>query len=125
MRGLVMRWSGELNGATTNYQYFTGTHRLQSLSGAQSRTYSVDLAGNMTSDGVTSWTYGGDNRPTQAGSVTFGINALGQRVKKTSGGTSRYFVYDESGRLWGEYDATGAAITETVWLEDLPVAVLK
>ncbi|MDO9162192.1 MAG: RHS repeat-associated core domain-containing protein [Methylococcaceae bacterium] len=39
--------------------------------------------------------------------------------------TSTYFVYDEAGHLIGEYDQQGQAIQETVWLGDMPVAVLK
>jgi len=35
-----------------------------------------------------------------------------------------YFVYDEAGHLLGEYNQTGTAIQETVWLADMPVAVL-
>jgi RHS repeat-associated protein len=35
-----------------------------------------------------------------------------------------YFVYDESGHLLGEYDQTGKAIQETVWLGNAPVAVM-
>jgi RHS repeat-associated protein len=34
------------------------------------------------------------------------------------------FVYDPAGHLLGEYDGTGKVIQETVWLGDLPVAVL-
>lgn len=52
-------------------------------------------------------------------------NALGQRIRKSSGGSTRLFVYDESGRLVGEYDQTGALIQETVWLGDIPVATLR
>jgi RHS repeat-associated protein len=115
------RLTSTVNGATTNYGYFTGSHKLQSLSGAQTKSYSMDAAGNMTSDGVTTWTYASNNRPTQAGTTTFLINALGQRVKKTAGATTRHFVYDELGRLWGEYDSTGALVTETYWMDDLPV----
>lgn len=36
-----------------------------------------------------------------------------------------YFVYDEAGHLLGEYNHAGNAIQETVWLGDIPVAVLK
>lgn len=39
-------------------------------------------------------------------------------------GSNRY-VYDEQGRLIGEYDANQQVIEETVYLGDLPVAVLK
>jgi RHS repeat-associated protein len=35
-----------------------------------------------------------------------------------------YYVYDEAGRLLGEYDATGKAVYETVYLDEQPVAVL-
>jgi RHS repeat-associated protein len=119
--GVGDRLTSTVNSATTSYGYFSGSHKLQSLSGAQSKSYAVDAAGNMTSDGTTTWTYAGNNRPTQAGTTTFLVNALGQRVKKTIGGTAMHFVYDESGRLWGEYDNTGALIAETIWLDDLPV----
>lgn len=114
-----------MGAASTTYGYFSGTHRLQSLSGSQSKSYTFDAVGNMTSDGTTTWVYGDNNRPVSAGSTTFLINALGQRVKKTTGSSAVRFVYDEAGRLWGEYDAAGTLIQETIWLNDLPVAVLR
>jgi YD repeat-containing protein len=58
-----------------------------------------------------------------------GINALGQRVIKSvnsgSQTTITRFIYDEAGRLIGEYNSNGSPIQETVWFNDLPVAVLK
>ena len=39
-------------------------------------------------------------------------------------GGKQAFVYDAAGHLLGEYDGTGKAIQETVWLGNLPVAVL-
>jgi RHS repeat-associated protein len=123
--GIGDRLTSTVNSASTNYSYFTSTHRLQTLSGAQSKSYTFDNAGNMTLDGTTSWTYAGNNRPLTAGSLNVLINALGQRVKKDNGSTTTRFVYDEAGRLWGEYDATGAMIQETVWLDDIPVATLR
>jgi RHS repeat-associated protein len=57
--------------------------------------------------------------------TTYALNALGQRVKKTTSGSSRYFVYDEAGHLVGEYDNAGSLIQETVWLNDTPVATLR
>ena len=64
-----------------------------------------------------------------AGATTYGYNAQGQRtVKQVIGGplngTERY-VYGPGGVLLGVYDAAGAVIEETVYLDDLPVAVLK
>lgn len=123
--GIGDRLTSTVGSATTNYGYFGGTHRLQSLSGAQSKSFGFDSAGNTTADGSNTWTYGGNNRPTAAGTATFSINALGQRVRKASGSSATRFVFDEAGRLLGEYDDTGAVIQETVWLDDLPVATLR
>jgi RHS repeat-associated protein len=118
------RLTSTVNTATTNYGYTSGSHKLASLSGAQAKSYTVDAAGNMTSDGTTSWTYAGNNRATSAGAATFLLNALGQRVKKSTATTTTHFVYDEAGHLWGEYDATGALIREHIWLDDLPVGTV-
>ena len=38
--------------------------------------------------------------------------------------TGTYFVYDEAGQLLGEYNQSGTALQETVWLANKPVAVL-
>ena len=81
--------------------------------------------------------------------MTYKINALGQRVQKTGAGTYVYsttttinattglspqaasipfnarYVYDEQGRLLGEYSPEGKLITETIWFDDLPVATLR
>jgi RHS repeat-associated protein len=72
---------------------------------------------------------------TVADTVTYSINALGQRVRKLGAGaqataaaalskTAR-FVYDEQGRLVGEYDNAGKLIQETVWMNDLPIATIR
>jgi RHS repeat-associated protein len=123
--GIGDRLTSTAGGAATTYGYGAGTHRLSSLSGAQARTYTFDAAGNMTSDGTLTWVYGGHNRPTAIGTLAIHVNALGQRVKKQGPTSATVFVYDEAGRLWGEYSDTGALIQETVWLDDLPVATLR
>jgi|GEM_PF-364664 len=38
--------------------------------------------------------------------------------------TGTYFAYDEAGHLIGEYNQQGTPIQETVWLGDMPVAVM-
>jgi RHS repeat-associated protein len=52
-------------------------------------------------------------------------NAMGERVKKVTGGATTYFVFDEAGHLIGEYDGSGNLVQETVWLHDIPVATLR
>ena len=61
--------------------------------------------GNRLTDGASTWSYGGNNRPTVISVpstsviVQAGINALGQRITKTVNGIVTRFVYDEAGRL--------------------------
>ncbi len=122
------RISSYVNGAFSAMSYVPGTHRLSSISGAMERTYTHDFAGNTLSDGVRTWVYGGSGRPSQVTSkgVTTGyaFNALGQRVKKSSRQGGVLFFYDEAGRVMGEYSLSGTAVSEFIWLEDLPVAVV-
>ena len=130
------RLSNTVAGSTTTYSYGTTSHRLNNLTGSTAKTFGYDNVGNRITDGIQTWIYGGDNRPSAislAGatpvSIQSGINALGQRVLKTvnsaAQGTITRFMYDEAGRLIGEYDISGRPIQETIWLNDLPVAVLK
>ncbi|NHQ88703.1 hypothetical protein HA050_21630 [Iodobacter sp. HSC-16F04] len=57
--------------------------------------------------------------------VSYSYNALGQRVQKTSATGTTLFAYDAQGHLLGEYQADGKPVQETVWLGDMPVAVLS
>ncbi|MBL0125100.1 MAG: RHS repeat protein [Betaproteobacteria bacterium] len=130
--GVGNRLTSTVAGSLTNYGYGTSSHRLNNLTGSIAKSYSYDSDGNRTTDGSSTWSYGGNNRPT---SITIpgttpvvvqaGINALGQRVTKTVNGTVTRFIYDEGGRLIGEYDLAGTARQETLWFNDLPVAVFK
>jgi RHS repeat-associated protein len=130
-------WTYDANGnrlsqtgsAASTYSVNSANNRLSSVSGALTRTYGYDNAGNTTSDGTATFTYNDAGRMVSATkaseTTTHALNALGQRVKKTTSGSSRYFVYDEAGHLVGEYDNAGNLIQETVWLGDTPVATLR
>lgn len=127
--GVGNRLSATIASSVTNYSYGATSHRLNSLTGATSMTYAYDAAGNRASGAAATWTYGANNRPVQVSTGTattaYLINALGQRVKKTTAGTGIRFIYDEAGRLIGEYNDSGTRVSETVWFNDLPVAVMK
>ena len=129
--GVGNRLTATLAGSVTNYNYSASSHRLNSLTGSTIKNFSYDNDGNRLTDGTSAWNYGGNNRPTSisipamALTVQAGINALGQRVTKTVNGTITRFMYDEAGRLLGEYDIDGKAKQETLWFNDLPVAVIK
>lgn len=107
------------------------SNRLARTSGPVPAKVNVyDKAGNLTSDGTATYTYGANGRMmtvTVGGIKTlYSYNGLGERVAKSgAAGVLAYYVYDDAGRLVGEYDRSGKAIQETVYLGDLPVAVLK
>ncbi|MFC5475761.1 RHS repeat-associated core domain-containing protein [Paraherbaspirillum soli] len=111
------------------------SNRLSATTGpAPAKSNSYDAAGNLVSDGSISYTYSDRGRmvsATNAGNtVSYSHNGLNQRVQKQGPATivatgSNSYVYDEAGHLIGEYDANGQVIEETVYLGDLPVAVLK
>ena len=113
----------------TEFDVDANSNQLESSAGVDARIYSYDAAGNITNDGTRSFTYNDAGRmvsATKAGvTTTYALNGLGQRVRKTTSGSSTYFVYDEAGHLLGEYDASGSLIQETVWLGDIPVATLR
>lgn len=124
------RVAAAVDGATTTYAYTGGTNRLASLAGTISRSYVYNAVGNANALGGLSFAYDRAERLTQvsAGSAvvaTYAVNALGQRVRKSVGSAVTHFFYDEQGRLVGEYDGAGTILQETVWLDELPVAILR
>lgn len=130
----------DANGNRTRARFGGGTYvntidaasnRLARTSGpVPAKVNAYDKAGNLISDGTATYTYGANGRMTAAtvGGIrtTYSYNGFGERVAKSgTAGILAYYVYDEAGRLIGEYDRSGKAIQETVYLGDLPVAVLK
>lgn len=115
--------------SASTYTVASSSNRLSSVSGALSRTYSYDNAGHATGDGTATFVYNDAGRMTSATkasvTTTYAVNALGERVKKTTAGTTRYFVYDDKRHLVGEYSGSGALIQEIIWLGDIPVATIR
>ena len=88
------------------------------------------MPGNVTglSDAVATYDLSGRWSRTSLGGTTLtaSYNALGQRVRKfssTGAASTTLFVYDQDGQLLGEYDNTGAAIREYVWLGSTLIAM--
>jgi len=130
----------DLNGNRTRARFGTksyinainpASNRLSKTTGpdpARSNVY--DGAGNLISDGTIKYAYDASGRLALAtsaeGQTGYFYNGLGQRVAKTGrGGVFTYYLYGEEGRLLGEYNQSGKPIQETVYLEGVPVAVLK
>ncbi len=121
------RTTQTLGTVSRTYTTQATSNRLLSVSGFRTNTF--DAMGNLINDGTQTWTY--DDRARMkthtgaAGLTTYAVNGLGQRVQKVNATLTTRYAFDENGRLLGEYDGTGTPNQETVWLEDLPVAVLK
>lgn len=132
------RTSTTQNGVTRNYAVPSSSNRLTSISSGPYQSFSYDVNGSATGDSAryTAATYSpGETQiaTLQIGSTTkasYDYNNLSQRIRKTvTVGTNApvitLFVYDQAGHLLGEYDGTGKALYEYVWLYDTPVAMFK
>jgi RHS repeat-associated protein len=135
------RTSATINGIIATYNLPTNSHKLTStVGGTNPRAFTYDAMGNLTFDGKYTYTYLNNGRintvtwvtgtapNTTTNTATYNINALGQRVRKVTPSSvvgTRRFMYDEAGRLAGEYDGAGKLVQETIWLGDLPVATLR
>jgi RHS repeat-associated protein len=122
------------------YTYSSTSNRLLQISaigGSLQRSYSYDASGRPSGDGRNAYAYDARGR-LETVTITPGspyarvqfflFNARGERVMKRTGGPvnlSTHFVYDEAGKLLGEYDSAGNVLQEIVWLGDLPVASLR
>ncbi|MDR1529990.1 MAG: hypothetical protein LBS40_06290, partial [Burkholderiales bacterium] len=120
------------NETTQQYQIDPQSNRLLKVEGTSNLvTYQYDETGSLTRRNADTFIYDQRGRLVQANGTTYKIDALNLRVEKQGQGAAtssgiRQFVYDEQGHLIGEYDAaTGNPIIEHVWLNDLPVAVIK
>lgn len=120
--------SQKVSGATANYVYAADSHRLTKV-GTVTRGY--DAAGNSTTIGTRTYRYDDRGRMASVSTGTtltrsYGYNALGQRVAKihpTTATSTIFYVYDEAGKLMGEYRPNGTLIREYIWLDDTLVAI--
>ena len=119
-----------LNGNPSVYNVEATSNRLTSITNP-ARSFGYDNAGNTTSDNPNYTAIYGLSGSlasiTRAGVTgTYTYDADTRRIRKvTSVGASStiIFVYELNGELLGEYDQTGQALREYVWLDDIPVAM--
>lgn len=121
------------------YTIAADSNRLLNVVSPLSKSYSYDAAGNPLNDGAITftWNVAGKLSTTvkNAKTHTYKYNALDQRISKNGPLSAKFsFFYDPAGQLIGEYKDNVATTTptddwllrqETVWLEDIPVAVLR
>jgi YD repeat-containing protein len=123
------RTSKTAGAASAAYAYASSSNRLMAVTGASARDYTYDALGSVTADGISSFGYDARARMAQAtnsgSSTDYIVNALGQRIRKSSLQTDTVFHYDAQGRLIAESNAAGQIQKEYVYLGDIPVAVLQ
>jgi len=134
------RTTSDVGSGTSTDTIAAGSNQLASITTPAGATTnrSYDADGSLTSDGAVTFTYSARGRM-QSTTGSFGVtsynyNGIGQRVVKSGPPIyvrtgSNYYDYDEQGHLVGEYAVNGpiggGVFQETVYLGDLPVAVLK
>lgn len=113
---------------TEAYTYWVGNHRLSQV-GAVVRSY--DAMGNTTAIGGTAkeFVYDATGRMSQVkqggvATMNYAYNGKGEQIRRYLGTANTYTVYDEAGHWLGEYDNSGAALQQTIWLDDLPVGLI-
>jgi RHS repeat-associated protein len=112
-----------------------GSNRQLSTAGPiLAKTNRYDLAGNLLDNGALQFGYSPRGRlqfvKSGSNAVNYLYNGFDQRVSKlgpftlVSGG-GQHYMYDEKGRMLGEYNRNGGPLEETVFLDDVPVAVIS
>ena len=121
----------EIIGSTTyTYTNVSSKNRLDHYTdGTNTRNFTYTANGNMSTDdrtfiggGSVSNTFGGRDRlesqTVNGNTVTFKVNAFGQRVSKAFSGTTTHFIHDIRGNIIAEANgSTGTTTQEYIWAE--------
>ena len=114
--------------ATDTYLIDLASNRLTEIQGGLGDLFSYDAAGNITASAQGEFGYDDSNRLVSysAPGITarYAYNGQGERVSKTVNGLTTRFRYANS-QLMGEYDDSGNAIREYVYLNAQPLAVIE
>ncbi|RJG05285.1 RHS repeat protein [Noviherbaspirillum cavernae] len=123
------RTSRVIGASVTNYSYAPTSNRLTRVSAGQTNDVVTDANGSITNNGANQFAHDARGRMVSAvtaqGTVHYKINALGQRVQKITPTEAIVYHYDTGGKLIGESTADGIFRKDYVYLNDIPVAVLK
>ncbi|MES3026211.1 MAG: hypothetical protein V4857_31900 [Pseudomonadota bacterium] len=115
------------SGVASTYVYGTTSNRLNQITGAQAGAIGTDANGSILTKQGQTFAYDARGRmvsaTTATGVVHYRINALGQRVQKITPSQTTTYHYDAAGKLIAE--SGGTTLIEYVFLDDMPVAVLK
>jgi RHS repeat-associated protein len=94
------------------------TNRITSVTAGSTLNYSYDAAGNVTNDGVHSYTYDAENRVVSVdggSTATYSYDHQNRRVKKVVGSTTTHYVWQSYQMLAEHNGNTGAVVAEYVY----------
>jgi RHS repeat-associated protein len=123
--------TSEVTGSDTNaYAYFTGSNKLQLITGSFNKTFTFDANGNTNTEGIREYVYNQNQRLIRVvdGGATAGeytYNGNGQRVKKDVNGTIAIFHYNQSGQIIAESNNVGTINTEYLYLNGQPLSKIE
>ena len=139
VNGQTQAFGYDVNWNRTNKTYFNGnseqvasvykTNKLDylRLNGGLIKYLAYDARGSVTNNqrGAFAYDQRGNLSQSTVGTTvgTYAYNVFNQRVKKTVGANSTIFLYDEASNLAGEYNASGAMLSEHIYLGALPIGV--
>jgi YD repeat-containing protein len=111
------------------YSYDSLTNRLSSITGGVSRSFSYDAYGNVSGNGVNTFTYNDASNLRcancgLANEVKYDYDADNMRVRSTKGGVATYYVYGLGGSLLWE-TVPGVSLKEYIYLNGKQVAERK
>src|SRR5262249_32805683 len=124
------RTSRTIGTNTETNTYSLTSNRLSSItpSSGPIRVLNFDANGATLADGNNTYVYDVRGRMESAtstlGTMTYQVNAFGQRVRKSGGAVDVVFTYDSKGHLLAEHTGAGALVREYVWLGDTPLAAI-
>jgi len=110
-------WANRTDQSATAVACRTFHSQVDTKNRLSSPGYQYDAAGNLTSDGMHSYTYDAENRliKVDAGNTaTYIYDAMGRRVEKQVGTVRTDYVYGHDGNVVTEYNNTCAAICWSV-----------
>ncbi len=101
------------------------TNRITSVTQGSTLNYSYDSAGNVTSDGVHSYTYDAENRVVSVDSgstASYSYDHQNRRVKKTVGSTTTHYVWQDEQVIAEHNGSTGAMLNEYIYAKGRMIA---
>jgi YD repeat-containing protein len=95
---------------------YDASNKLTGISGALSASYTYDPRGNVATKNATSLVFDQKNQLTQIGTDAYAYDASGRRVRKTTGGVTTYYFYNQAGQLMYQWVPSTAQATDFIYL---------